>query len=478
MSVDRLSTLDQCFLRLESEAAHMHIGWTLLVEGKRPRLDELRSHVSARLHLLPRFRRRVVSSRLALHDPLWADDPQFDLANHVHLACAPAPGAAGLRALAGRLLSVPLDRRRPLWRLHLVDGLGERRFALIGAAHHALVDGIAAVEMAQLLLDGQPVGPAGRSPRPFSAAPVPGVPRRILATLDDRVQLARSAGSFAVRTMLNPASVPEGVAQLRHLGSAISAVGAAAPRTSVNRPICPERAVAFADLPLAAAKRLGGPRGATVNDVVLATVASALGRYLRRRGECHPWLRVLVPVSTRGEDEQPRLGNRVAAMFIELPVGERDPRAALEEVARQTRLHKQSGHATAVDRLLQASSAAPAPVRDAVAWLMTRPQTFNAVVSNVPGPRQSLYLLGRRVRAAYPAVPLVQGHGLAVGVLSYRETLHVGLNADPSVVGELVDLARDITASFDAMRLALGEGPPLPSPPARRRTRRTAPALV
>jgi WS/DGAT/MGAT family acyltransferase len=278
--------------------------------------------------------------------------------------------------------------------------------------------------------------------------------------------------------MLNPGSMPEGVAQLRHAGSAISAVGAAAPRTAINRAICAERALAFADLPLGAAKQLGARRAATVNDVVLATVALALGRYLRRQGECHPWLRVLVPVNTRAEAEQPQLGNRVACMFVELPIGERDPRAALEEVARQTRLHKQSGHATVIDQLLRASSAAPAPVRDAIAWLMTRPQTFNAVVSNIPGPRQSLYLLGRRVRAAYPAVPLVQGHGVSVGVLSYREALHVGLYADPCVVGELVDLARDITASFDAMRVALGESPRSSPPPVRRRVRRPAPALV
>jgi diacylglycerol O-acyltransferase / wax synthase len=277
--------------------------------------------------------------------------------------------------------------------------------------------------------------------------------------------------------VLNPASVSEGLALLREVASAITAVGAAAPRTSLNRPICAERAVAFADLPLEVAKRLGGGRGATVNDVALATVGLALGRYLRRRGECHPWLRVLVPASTGAETDQPPLGKRLAGMFVELPVGERDPRAALEEVSRQTRAYKQSGQATAVDQLLRASCAAPGPVRHAIAWLTTRPQTFNAVVSNVPGPRHRLYLLGRRVLAAYPAVPLVQGHGLAVGVLSYGETLHVGLCADPTVVGRLADLSHDVSGSFEAMRLALGEAPLAP-PPARGRTRPRTPALV
>jgi hypothetical protein len=151
-------------------------------------------------------------------------------------------------------------------------------------------------------------------------------------------------------------------------------------------------------------------------------------------------------------------------MFIELPVGERDPVAALSEVSRQTHQCKRADQAGALDDLIGAGALLPTPLRDAVAWLATRPQTWAAVVSNIPGPSQPLYLLGRRVRGAYPSVPLVEGHGLAIGLLSYCGVLHVGLYADPALVPDLAGLALDLESAFDALRSACA--PPAPEPPA------------
>jgi diacylglycerol O-acyltransferase / wax synthase len=171
MALDRLSALDEAFLRLDSRATPMHVGWTLLADGEPPALEAFREHVAGRLHLLPRFRRRPLTSALRLHDPVWVDDAQFDLANHIAAASVEEPGGPGeLRTLAGRLLSLPLDRNRPLWRLWLIEGLCDGRFAVVGQAHHALVDGLAAVEVAQLLLDTDPGAPAAR-PRAWSPAP-------------------------------------------------------------------------------------------------------------------------------------------------------------------------------------------------------------------------------------------------------------------------------------------------------------------
>jgi WS/DGAT/MGAT family acyltransferase len=367
---------------------------------------------------------------------------------------------AELRALAGELLSMPLDRGRPLWRLHLITGLRDGRFAIVGQAHHALADGLAAVAMATLLLDRDPVSTT-MLPRPFEPGPQPGILDRVLASAGERLRLARSAGELALRTAMNPAAVGEGLGALHRLGGALAALGTRAPATSLNRRIGSRRAVAFARLPLAVARDLGRRQGATANDVVLATAALALGRYLRRLDECHPWLRVLVPVSTRAGGAS-ELGNRVSGMFIELPVGERDPVAVLTEVARQTQHHKHAANAEPIDGMLRASRLAPAPVRDVAAWLLSRPQAFNAVLSNIPGPAEPLYLLGRRVQAAYPAVPLAQGHGLSVGVLSYCGSLHVGLYADPEIVPDLVSVARDFASAFDALRLAIDPRSPRP----------------
>jgi WS/DGAT/MGAT family acyltransferase len=466
MAIDRLSALDEAFLRLDSRATPMHVGWTLLADGDPPAVEELREHVAARLHLVPRFRRRPLTSPLRLHDPVWVDDPQFDLANHIEAVSVEKPGGPReLRALAGQLLSLPLDRRHPLWRLWLIDGLRDGRFAIVGQAHHALVDGLAAVEVAQLLLDADPSMPAGRL-RPWSPAPEPSLAERALATVADRARVGRAAGSLALKALANPGVAGEGVEALRRLGSALEPVAGAAPRTALNRRVGPRRSVAFAELPLTAAKELGREQGATVNDVVLATAALALGRYLRRAGECHPWLRTLVPVSTRPDGTHAELGNRVSFVMVELPVGERSPAAALEEVTRQMREHKSAGSAGAFDGLLHAARFAPLPVRDAIAWIATRPQTFNVVVSNLPGPRDALYVMGRPLQAAYPAVPLPRGEGLSVGILSYHGVLHVGLYADPDVVPDVVDVAHDFTRSFDALRFALAPRPPGPGAPA------------
>lgn len=465
MAIDRLSALDEAFLRLDSRATPMHVGWTLLAEGEPPAVESLREHVAGRLHLLPRFRRRPLTSALRLHDPVWVDDSRFDIARHVEAASVEEPGGpAELRALADQLLSLPLDRRHPLWRLWLVDGLRDGRFAIVGQAHHALVDGLAAVEVAQLLFDGDAhAGPA--RPRPWSPTPEPSLTERALATVADRARVGRAAGSLALRALVHPGVAGEGIEALRQLGSALEPVAGAAPRTGLNKKIGPRRSVAFAELPLAAAKELGRARGATVNDVVLTTAALALGRYLRRSGECHPWLRTLVPVSTRPDGTHAELGNRVSFVLVELPIGERSPGAALVEVCRQMRAHKRAGSAGAFDGLLHAARFAPLPVRDAIAWVATRPQTFNVVVSNLPGPRETLYLMGRPLQAAYPAVPLPRGDGLSVGILSYRGVLHVGLYADPEVVPEVVDVAHDFTRSFDALRFALAPRPPEPEAP-------------
>jgi diacylglycerol O-acyltransferase / wax synthase len=471
MALDALSALDESFLRLETEVAHMHIGWTMFVEGDPPELSKLRALVSERLQRLPRFRRRVLSSRLMLHDPVWVDDERFDIAEHVRMVRVPAGGgAAATRRLAGRLLSEPLHRDRPLWRLYLLVGLEGGRFAVVGQAHNALVDGTAAVEMAQLLLDDQPVVEPSAA-HGFMTDAAPGLVDRARASAAERLRLVRTAGSVALRTLGSPS---EAAYELRRLGTALAAVGGRAPATALNRRIGPDRSVAFTPLSLHVARQLGRRHGATVNDVVLATASLALGGYLRRRGESHPWLRALVPVNTRGGDGE--LGrNRTAAMFVELPVGERDARAVLHEVTRQTAEHKRA-QPEVIDALLQASRLAPLPLRDAAAWMAARPQTFNVALSTIPGPAEPRYLLGRRVQSAYPAVPLVQDHGLSIAALSYCGALHVGLYAASDVVPDVVDLGHDLSSSFDALRLALEpQTPPLGGPdgprPARRRVR-------
>ena len=188
--------------------------------------------------------------------------------------------------------------------------------------------------------------------------------------------------------------------------------------------------------------------------MALAAVSLALGRYLLRRRDHVQRLRALVPVSTRPGAEATTLGNRISFVLIELPVSQSDPRAALAEVACQTAEHRRLRSAQVLDGVLPATCALPLPARERIARYATKPQRFNMVVSNVPGPRGPVSLLGRRVRAAYPAIPLPPAYGLSIGVLFYRDALHVGLVAAPTIVPDVDALALDCRRAFDALRVA------------------------
>jgi WS/DGAT/MGAT family acyltransferase len=233
----------------------------------------------------------------------------------------------------------------------------------------------------------------------------------------------------------------------------------------------PDRAVGLADLDLEEARTLGARHSATVNDVVLASCALALGAFLRRRGDRCEQLRVMVPVNVRVKGTARELGNRISFMFVELPLADTPALEALRTVSEQTRARKASGDARDLQVALDALAWLPAPARRALARMSSRPEAFHAVVSNVPGPDQPLFLLGRRLRAAHPAVPLAEGHAVSIGVLSYHGRLHVGVYADRAAIPDADDLARGVAAAFDALRLADAEPPDRPASPWRRRAR-------
>jgi diacylglycerol O-acyltransferase / wax synthase len=472
VSTERVSPLDASFLQIETDAAHMHVGWTLIFEGEAPPIEALRRHVAARLDAVPRFRRRVVEAPLGLLDPVWADDPRFEIANHVHaLALGPPGTPRQLRELTGALLSHRLDRSRPLWHLHLVTGLEDGRFAVVGQAHHTLVDGIAALEVGMLLLDGDARAPAA-IPGPWRPEPPPGLAGLAARTLEERARRALVTATAAARAARAPATLLAAAAQARDAASALARTAfPPAPASALAVALTRRRAVGFAELDLHEARAVGARHGATVNDVVLAASGVALAAFLRRRGDRCPSLRAMVPVNVRPRGTERDLGNRISFMFVELPLEPAAPGQLLRAVREQTRAHKDAGAPRDLQNALDAAAWLPAPARRQIARLSARPETFHAVVSNIPGPADPLYLLRRRLLAAYPAVPLAEGHALSVGVLSYHGRLHVGVYADQASVPDVDDVARGIGSAFDALRLdAAARGGHVP-PPWRRRAR-------
>jgi diacylglycerol O-acyltransferase / wax synthase len=460
--VDRPSALDLAFLDLETPKAPLHVGWTLRFAGAPPSLAALRRHLEARLHAVPRFRRRLVWPALGLGGPQWADDPGFDVARHVYAVTVPPPGGPGaLRDVAGPLLSRPLPLDRPLWRMYLVDGLHDGGFALVGQVHHALVDGVAAVEVALLLFGEAQQRDAAR------AEWTPSAPRSLAAAAGATLRARAGAAAGTARSLGGAL----GVGALREAARAVETLARPAPATALDRSATAERSVAYGQASLEGVREAGRRHGATINDMLLAASSLALRTTLRRRGERPSALRALVPVNVRG-DEAGALGNRVAFLPVDLPLGEADPRRVLALVRERTTIAKGGGHARALEALAHAADALPGAARRLLTRSAVRAVGFNLVVSNVPGPPVELALLGRPLMAIHPMVPLLDGHALTICALSYAGRLNLGLAADAAVLPDVVDLARDLEAAFDALHLDGGGDEPLPGvPPWRTRAR-------
>ncbi len=449
----RLTALDNTFLQLEGQVTHMHVGACAVFEGPAPAYWDLVAAIDARLHLVPRYRQRLAPVPLGQGRPVWVDDPQFRLPFHVRHTALPRPGSdAQLRRLAARTFSQALDRGRPLWELWLVEGLSEGRFALLSKTHHALVDGISGLDIASILFDAAPEPePLGETPRPWAPRPLPSPAQLLADALVERATLPAEAISGLTALTRRPGRV------LTRAGSALSGLGALtwagldpAPRSPFNVPIGPHRRFAWVDSSLEDFRAVKRAQQATINDVVLAAVAGGLGRYLRRHEIDTDGLvlKALVPVSVRIPSERGVLGNRIAAMWAPLPVGVVDPVQRLRQIADAMAGIKRSGQAVGAQALTELVGFASTTLVAQAARLQARQRLFNLVVTNVPGPQQPLYLLGRRMQAIYPLVPLAANTALGIAVLSYDGRLNFGLNADYDVLADLDVLASDLETAI------------------------------
>ncbi len=450
---ERLSASDMSSLLAERGPIHVHVGATIVVNGKPPDFGELVEHVASRLPLIPRFRQKITSpGPMALSNPVWADDPCFDIERHVRRVALPKPGGpAELRELVGRVMSEPLDLTRPLWQLYLVEGLDRKRHAYVNKTHHALVDGVAAVDVGTVILDGSPEGSQVEVPEERWEPDEPSAELLFVRDASDRLRAPLRAASKAARGALTmPRSTAGRVMRTAEGFAKLAASGPTAPRTFLNQEIGRDRRVAFVDTGLDTLKGIRGDSGATVNDVILSVASGGLRRLFERRGiDPPPHLVGLVPMSIRRPDEDLELGNRIATLLVKLPVGEADADARLAQVHAETTRVKASEQAAAASLIIEATGWTPPTINRVLAGAMSRPLAFNLVVSNVPGPQLPLYLMGRKLEAIYPFVPLSpQNHALSIGVLSYDGRVFFGLAADRDLVADLDEFAADLRAAL------------------------------
>jgi diacylglycerol O-acyltransferase / wax synthase len=461
MSSDRLTGLDASFLHLEDAASHMHVAGVMLFEGEPPPYEDLLETIERRLGLVPRYRQRLAFVPFSQGRPKWVDDPHLNLRYHVRSTALPAPGSEDqLRALAGRVFAQQLDRDKPLWEMWLVDGLEGDRFAMLSKTHHALVDGISGVDIMSVLLDTspEPAAPTDTGDR-WLPRPLPSAAQLLGEALVERATIPGELVRSVRAVFRGPMRVVEG---LRDAAVGVGAMAWAglnpAPPSPYNRSIGPHRRFTWVRANLAELKAIKNELGGTVNDVVLATIAGALGRHLRRRGQNTDGteLKAMVPVSVRADVERGALGNRVAAMMAPLPVWCEDPVARLDIVREELKGLKSSGQAVGAQVLTDLSGFAPATVMGQASRLMARQRFFNLVITNVPGPQIPLYLAGRRMIDPFPMVPLAKNQALGVALLSYAGRINFGLVGDYDLMWDLDDFAGDVRDSLSELAGAAG----------------------
>jgi diacylglycerol O-acyltransferase len=438
--MERMSTLDAGFFFVEHENVPMHIGSLAVFEGPAPAYQELADLFAAKLPQVPRYRQVVRTMPLQLFTPAWADDEHFEISYHVRHAAVPAPGGPEqLRNLAARIFAQRLDRARPLWEEWLLEGLADGRWAIISKVHHAMVDGIGGTDLMTLVFDQTPdaVHPA---PLPWEPQPPPS----LAGIVADGV---RDAVTWPIRLVATAPDVVRFLRAPRRLlgfgrGLAGSARRLSAPSAGfLNGPIGPHRRWAWASVSLAGVKQVRRGLGGTVNDVLLAAISGAFRDLLKERGELPDGLvvRTLVPVSVRGRDERGMVTNRVSAVLANLPAGEPDPLRRLALVREQMDSIKHSYQAVSAEILTgMLGFAAPMWLALGSRAAFHAPQPLvQTVTTNVPGPRVPLYILGRRMEAAYPYVPIGSNLRISVAIFSYLDTISFGVTADYSSVPDI-----------------------------------------
>ena len=455
--MDRLTPLAATFLEAEDvdDAASLAIGSFAVFDGPAPAFDDFVRTIEGRLPLIPRFRQKVRRVPLDLAAPAWVDDPDFDISWHIRRTALPPPGGRHeIERLFSRVMTQRMDRHRPLWEYWFCEGLPDGGWALLSKMHHSMVDGVSGTDLYQLVLDAtptprEPVPDDWRPAQPASALAF--TLAAVLEAVGSPVQAVRAAGS-ALATPLRLARTTFVSAQgMVRLASAARPVRS----TSLTGSLDGSRRYAWTDVSLNDIRAVRSAHGVTVNDVALAAVTGGFRRLLLSRGErpdAHA-LRSLVPVSTRAPGQESIPDNRVSLMLPYLPVEVVDPVDRLDAVHRRIRELQGVHEPEAGGAITSLAAFGPfAPVSEGIRMAMRLPQRqISTVTTNVPGPRDTLYALGRELQQLLPYVPIADRVRIGVAIFSYRDTLTFGITGDYATTPDLDVLALAIKESMDEL---------------------------
>ena len=466
----RLSPMDSFFLYVEREEQPMHVGLVCVFDGKIPYTRFVRS-LESRLHLVPRYRQRAMMAPMHVGHPTWETDPDFDIRNHIFRMKLPPPGSMeDLRQLTGQVFTGVLDRCKPLWEIYFVEGLEGNRTALVVKVHHCMVDGVAGIGLAFVLLDVIPDPPRIQKPT-FRPGPLPDSGALLIDALWDN-----AVGQFQhwTRWQRSFAAYANGHGTadiLRNFGKFASTMGRFLipfKRMPFNKPLTGGRVVHWTEFSFADARAIRAVVGGTVNDVILTVLGTAIRKYWSARcgnKRIPQGLRVLVPVNVRHETEKASLGNHISLMPVEVPLhpeGAVDRLHAVDVVMREL---KESKVPEAISLMFDVFQGTPAFMQALSLGVVALPgvqETFstfaaplppaNLICTNVPGPQIPLYCSGHRLKAMYPALPVALEMGVNMAITSYDQKLFVTFIGDTEFEEDQSMILRFFEEGFRELR--------------------------
>ncbi len=461
--MERLKPLDAQFVDAEDEDRHASfaIASIAVFEGPAPSYDEFYTAIEGRLARVPIYRRKLRKVPFRLGPPVWVDDPKFDLSYHVRQTALPPPGGdEQLASLIGRVMAQRLDRDFPLWEYWLVQGMADGRWALISKVHHCMVDGISGTDLYRVIFDLSPE-PA---PPVFDTQRVPPEPTGLelaAAAAADMVARPARAALMVAGALTRPRDTARQAAQTGRAVARLAASAWPATESSLSGPITGQRRYAWARTSLAEVKNIKQELGGTVNDVVLAAISSGFRTLLLSRGE-HPeshMIPSLIPVSMRAPGEEGIYDNRVSVLVADLPVHLEDPVQRLTAIRQSISELKAIKEESAAQALITLGTFTPFPLASLLVRFAYRlPQReIVTVTTNVPGPQQPLYGLGRRLLEIIPYVPIATSLRTGVSIFSYSGQLTFGITGDYATTPDIGVLARGIEHGIEELTQAVRE---------------------
>ncbi|MCG8316022.1 MAG: wax ester/triacylglycerol synthase family O-acyltransferase [Pseudomonadales bacterium] len=464
--MERLSGLDASFLYGETSTMLMHVAFIAICDtSENPNgysFRDIYDLIDVKTQEESAFRRRLVEVPFGLHHPLWVDDPDFQVTDHVQQYTLPKD--SGMEQLAiklGRIMSHPLDRSRPLWEAWIIEGLAKNRYAFVLKIHHAMVDGVSGTELFRNLFTTHS---AYQIPRVFNRSQgekIPTSTELMAHALRSKIKTPQRVYHLMSETFKGVSALVKGgnVPQNESGQHAKRARPLSAPRTHFNHRLSVGRSLALVDVSLSDIKAIKNATNTTVNDVVLAICGGALREYLIAKNDLpEKTLIAMVPISVRKQSKEKLTNNQVSGMWSTLATDIDDPLARLKLINEDTKDAKQEHDAVGADLLQDwAEVNTPGAFNLAMRFYASTlvdvvNPVHNTIISNVPGPRESLYLAGSKVESIRPIGPVMEGVGLNISLASYQDRIGITLHADRLLVGDVNEIGVQIRPAFERLK--------------------------